>query len=252
MAGSASRGEEQFDKILRAEIEAINQRRKELGRPALNADECVGARGKVLDAVGISLSGGGIRSAAFSLGVLQAINHNKALRNIDYLSTVSGGGYVGSALTATMTCRKGAFVFGKAPADGAGQPASEIADTPAVGHLRNYSNYLIPAGPRDVWTASAIVVRGLVANLAWVLPVVLLLAAIAVAATPSRTDLGMPEPVRRLALQLFFATHFPDVAARRLARACPLLRLGAVPVFSWRGSPRRVSHTAPGDRVGSI
>mgnify|MGYP000653253863 CR=1 FL=1 len=42
--------------------------------------------------VGLALSGGGIRSAAYCLGVLQALAYRGALPNIDYLSTVSGGG----------------------------------------------------------------------------------------------------------------------------------------------------------------
>ena len=48
---------------------------------------------------GIALSGGGIRSATFGLGVLQALAHRDLLRRFDYLSTVSGGGYIGSSLT---------------------------------------------------------------------------------------------------------------------------------------------------------
>lgn len=50
--------------------------------------------------VGLALSGGGIRSATFSLGVLQALAELKLLFRIDYLSTVSGGGYIGGWLTA--------------------------------------------------------------------------------------------------------------------------------------------------------
>src|SRR5262245_3344993 len=46
--------------------------------------------------VGLALSGGGIRSATFSLGVLQAMHDLGALRSVDYLSTVSGGGFCGS------------------------------------------------------------------------------------------------------------------------------------------------------------
>ncbi|HMY98412.1 MAG TPA: patatin-like phospholipase family protein [Burkholderiaceae bacterium] len=49
--------------------------------------------------VGLALSGGGIRSASFCLGVLQALAHDGKLKNIDYLSTVSGGGYIGASLT---------------------------------------------------------------------------------------------------------------------------------------------------------
>jgi Patatin-like phospholipase len=48
--------------------------------------------------IGLALSGGGIRSATFSLGVLQTLAKNKLLPKIDYLSTVSGGGYIGSFL----------------------------------------------------------------------------------------------------------------------------------------------------------
>jgi hypothetical protein len=47
--------------------------------------------------VGLSFSGGGIRSASFCLGVLQALSYHKWLKYIDYLSTVSGGGYIGTS-----------------------------------------------------------------------------------------------------------------------------------------------------------
>src|SRR6188768_3003486 len=50
--------------------------------------------------LGLSFSGGGIRSATFNLGVLQALAGRGVLRYVDYLSTVSGGGYIGSWLTA--------------------------------------------------------------------------------------------------------------------------------------------------------
>jgi len=56
--------------------------------------------------LGLALSGGGIRAASFSLGVMQGMNVTKVedsqpslLQHVDYLSTVSGGGYAGSALT---------------------------------------------------------------------------------------------------------------------------------------------------------
>src|SRR5687768_13012705 len=49
---------------------------------------------------GLSLSGGGIRSATFSLGLLQGLDSLGLLRCLDYVSTVSGGGYVGGFWTA--------------------------------------------------------------------------------------------------------------------------------------------------------
>jgi hypothetical protein len=50
-------------------------------------------------ASGIALSGGGIRSATFAMGVLVSLSKRNLLPQIDYLSTVSGGGYTGSFLT---------------------------------------------------------------------------------------------------------------------------------------------------------
>jgi hypothetical protein len=48
---------------------------------------------------GVALSGGGIRSASFCLGVLQALNQQKLIESFHYLSTVSGGGYIGATIT---------------------------------------------------------------------------------------------------------------------------------------------------------
>ena len=48
--------------------------------------------------VGVAFSGGGIRSATFHLGVLQELAEYGLLKQVDYLSTVSGGGYIGSWL----------------------------------------------------------------------------------------------------------------------------------------------------------
>ena len=53
---------------------------------------------------GLALSGGGIRSATFSLGVMQALAACGLLEKFDYLSTVSGGGYITiAAITADLT-----------------------------------------------------------------------------------------------------------------------------------------------------
>src|SRR4051812_35339773 len=54
--------------------------------------------GETDDWKGLGLSGGGIRSAIFSLGALQALVAHGLLAKIDYISTVSGGGYIGSSL----------------------------------------------------------------------------------------------------------------------------------------------------------
>src|SRR5258708_7733546 len=50
----------------------------------------------------LCLSGGGIRSASFSLGVIQGLAEATLLDKFNYLSTVSGGGYIGSWLSAWL------------------------------------------------------------------------------------------------------------------------------------------------------
>ncbi len=51
----------------------------------------------------LCLSGGGIRSAAFSLGVLQVLAYRGLLTQFQYLSTASGGGYIGGWLSRWIT-----------------------------------------------------------------------------------------------------------------------------------------------------
>ena len=58
------------------------------------------------DFLGMSLSGGGIRSAALNLGVLQVLSSSRLLPEIDFLSTVSGGGYTGTAVSTFMRERE--------------------------------------------------------------------------------------------------------------------------------------------------
>lgn len=53
--------------------------------------------------VGLALSGGGIRSATFCLGFLQGLHDLRLLRVFDYLSTVSGGGYLGGWWSAWLS-----------------------------------------------------------------------------------------------------------------------------------------------------
>jgi predicted acylesterase/phospholipase RssA len=86
---------------------AIEERRRAQGQTEAEVKRAAVA--------GLALSGGGIRSASVCLGVLQALNHHRLLSRIDYLSTVSGGGYIGCALTASTTVAH-RFVFGDAPA----------------------------------------------------------------------------------------------------------------------------------------
>ena len=94
--------------------------------------------------VGLALSGGGIRSATFALGVLQALHQLGLLNSVQLLSTVSGGGYIGSWLISA---------FRNGQKEAALEPQSE-----AIHHLRQYSRYLSPEGgalSADSWTILA-------------------------------------------------------------------------------------------------
>ena len=89
-----------------AELAGIDKRRERLKLDAHPSGSQASPRSTapVQDSlVGLALSGGGIRSAMFSLGVLQALAGRNLLKYVDYLSTVSGGGYIGSSLTWLMS-----------------------------------------------------------------------------------------------------------------------------------------------------
>ena len=79
---------ENFDEVRAAEQEWLKLRRHAAGQAAPDDD-----------VVGLAFSGGGIRSAIFNLGVLQSLGRSGLLSKVDYLSTVSGGGYIGSAFS---------------------------------------------------------------------------------------------------------------------------------------------------------
>ncbi|HUF50029.1 MAG TPA: hypothetical protein VMN60_04290 [Longimicrobiales bacterium] len=53
--------------------------------------------------IGLALSGGGIRAATTALGVLQALSKMGILPLVDYLSTVSGGGYMGGCFSSLLS-----------------------------------------------------------------------------------------------------------------------------------------------------
>lgn len=97
----------------------------------------------------LCLSGGGIRSATFALGVLQALAQARLLFDFHYLSTVSGGGYIGNWLTAWRRRAGNDHAVCAALAGSVGQPAGAAprsAGEPApIRRLRAYSNYLSPA-----------------------------------------------------------------------------------------------------------
>src|SRR5262245_57910487 len=90
--------------VFPAELAYVAERRRAAG--SVRAATPEGPPTTRHDLIGLALSGGGIRSATWSLGILQALHRRGVLPHVDYLSTVSGGGFIGAALTA-LTRRKG-------------------------------------------------------------------------------------------------------------------------------------------------
>ncbi len=151
---------------------------------ALNAD----------DRWALCLSGGGIRSAAFALGVLQRIADLKvtskrqgeeagpALTQFEYLSTVSGGGYIGSWLSAWL-CQERKLPVNKVRQGSTPDPVvsalnrryslgqlGDHEEAEPVSNLRRNSHFLAPSfspiSP-DLWSDVASVLRNLFLN--WML-----------------------------------------------------------------------------------
>jgi hypothetical protein len=151
--------------------EAARQGREQERDPALKdaAEErarrrLIYAWERQLDLSALCLSGGGIRSASISLGVIQALADKGLLREFDYLSTVSGGGYIGSWLSAWLHHAGDANVVIAGLRQQRDDPDCE---PPPLSHLRRYSNYLTPQLgmlSADTWAAGAIVLRNLMVN----------------------------------------------------------------------------------------
>lgn len=145
-----------FEEVLRQERAWLLRRRRATGY--LDADA---------PTVGLALSGGGIRSATFNLGILQALSRSGLLPRIDYLSSVSGGGYIASCLSwlrhqVPLQQRR---CLGSVPlASGEGT---------VIDWLRAQGNYLINGRGFSGWTLGAAILAGTLLNLIVLLPLLL-------------------------------------------------------------------------------
>ncbi|MEL7223166.1 MAG: hypothetical protein AAGJ93_17710, partial [Bacteroidota bacterium] len=93
---------------------------------------------------GIALSGGGIRSATINLGILKTLNKFGLLKQADYLSTVSGGGYTGSYIQATTKEK--------------GQDGQLFAEA-HIDYMRERGEYLFPGtGWIKIWNQLMLVI----------------------------------------------------------------------------------------------
>ena len=176
--------------------------------------------------VGLAISGGGIRSATFNLGIIQVFAKRGLLRWFDYLSTVSGGGYIGSALSSSLKFEtegpnKQTAAFGQSFVHTVGEDEPEL-----LKHLRSGRNYLAPGGILDLLRIPALLLRGIILNLLVVMPFMGLLAMASAIVPPfgildsgteftgfsaeqlGRGDVVLESPITFFLPTLLFATLF--------------------------------------------
>ncbi|MDQ3112078.1 MAG: hypothetical protein M3R17_19515 [Bacteroidota bacterium] len=124
---------------------------------------------------GFAISGGGIRSASFGLGVMQALVGDNKLSKMDYLSTVSGGGYIGAALTWALKQGRenagttpGNFPLGTKGASARPDKKEEQHTHKPNGLLdfiRQHSSYLLPVNKLGAVSFVAVALRSILLSL---------------------------------------------------------------------------------------
>lgn len=122
-----------FEAVLDAEIRGMLHARPDMHRENL---------------IGLAFSGGGIRSATLNLGILQGLAKKGLLHKFDYLSTVSGGGYIGAWFSGLIKQSQDVhavqteLIAATLPSGAVPRPATTTEK--AIRWLRSYSNYLTP------------------------------------------------------------------------------------------------------------
>jgi len=179
-----------FSRLYQAERETLGEESGpgvESGKPSIAAPGGAGEPWVAFtpdDRVGVALSGGGLRSATFNLGLLQALHDKGVLEYVDYLATVSGGGYIGGFWTRWRKGRPAEVFPEREPAELAGGAtgaervaAQEIREPAEIRHLREFSRFLIPRRGlnAEFWGAAVTVLSGLVPAMLISLSVVFLL-----------------------------------------------------------------------------
>jgi Patatin-like phospholipase len=194
---------------------------------------------------GIGLSGGGIRSACLALGVLQALASRNLLRRFDYISTVSGGGYIGSSLQWWWAAQKRDDTRGLTPAFGLDSvtfpyqpfdPAEPLSSEPPktlesgltkpVEHLtelatknleflRNHASYLTPGNGLSVWSMLVVLLRTVaISLLIWIPLLSALFYALHAFVDPGlqilAEKLSLPSPVGKLMATRWDQSVCPD------------------------------------------
>ncbi len=162
-----------FAEAFQWELDALDEERSGIipdkadPRPASDSDVLQRAHRSQL--CGLSFSGGGIRSATFNLGISQALAEHQLLREFHYLSTVSGGGYIGSWLSKWIHEEAGEVAKVEDKLAIANRNSGSKAEPDQIKFLRQYSNFLTPQVGvlgADTWAVIATYLRNVMLNMA--------------------------------------------------------------------------------------
>lgn len=169
-------GAVRMTEIAKAEMAEIHQR-----RVALRLSQTDDKKSAVWNVAGLALSGGGIRSATFCLGITQVLARRGLFSHFDYLSTVSGGGYLGAFLSTALGTRQEGDKSRTSPESASAKLSdvferSEGIESGLVRHLRNNSKYLLNGGLGAKLEIAGLLISGVLWNLLMLLPLPLLLA----------------------------------------------------------------------------
>ena len=186
---------------------------------------------------GLAFSGGGIRSACFNLGVIQALAKFDRLAHFDYLSTVSGGGYIGASLS-LMLRRPGRrpnlselpLHFDSEHARKKELGVTIYSEPPALRHLRNQARYLDSHGAFDYALIASLVMRNALINAAGQSILLVVLALLGLALMLVCQGLGLARPVGDT-IYPFGDGRTPAVAAIVWAFLFLILRVDTRSVF---------------------
>jgi hypothetical protein len=150
-----------FEGIFEAELVELGKRRKACGQQPYYAERTKHTLS------GLALSGGGVRSATFALGIVQSLVSHGLFSKLDYLSTVSGGGYLGAYISSWF----GAHPHANLPV------TSDVGhvESPEIRKLRDYASYLAPQGRSGGLTFAALLALGFSITLILIMPILIIL-----------------------------------------------------------------------------
>lgn len=148
--------------IQASELESIRNRRAAVGQDNGGSDP-------IVNVTGLSCSGGGIRSATFCLGVAQGLSEHGILKEFDYLSTVSGGGYFGGFLSSYLNDIDTGDI---GPEKDKLPFHQEHSPEPGpIRYLRNNSKFLLKGGIFGQARMLGLLIYGAIVNLIGILPI---------------------------------------------------------------------------------